>query len=217
MRIIIISADEDYNRSIKLATYVRDQYNVVYLFAADNRLAMTAKNIINSVLMVDSETVPNLNIKIKRSAKVNYEETKHLLTDIDLSTRSELYKKICEKSHTETDEQLNTKLTVFYNLVLEKLELFNSQSYESINLSGESRDIAVVCDHFIANSIVEAIYKINKYHAYSRTKVVNINKIHANISVINTKTNLLEFYNYSNFSTQPITQQTHEDTAFPSS
>jgi hypothetical protein len=90
-------------------------------------------------------------------------------------------------------------LRKFYiDVLYKKSATLNTNSYESLNLS-KNNDIAVISDHYTANSIVEAVYRINKFHAYCRTEINNINKIHANISVINTGTDLLEFYNYSNF------------------
>ncbi len=198
MRIIVVSADDNLDRLNTLSAYLKANYKIAYAFISDTKNAKYTRDVIG--FTVDSEMFPNLKPKMKKNAFLNYNDTKHLLTDIDLSTRSESYKKIFESAHYESDAQLNEKLLEFYAMVTNKLELINS--HESISLraiADGSADVAIICDPYIANSLIEAIYKINKYHAYTRSVENDINKIHANISVINTHSKLLEFYNYSKF------------------
>ena len=200
MRIILISADDDAARVLQMTDFLRKHYNIHYVFSMDNKRSEYTKKLVEKELNLKADVIKHLSSKMKKSAVIKYEELKHLLTDIDLSTRSAKYKQIYESNKTETDDRLAGKLLEFYHkMVIEKIYAINTQSYESIDLSRVDRDVAFIGDHYTVNSIIEAVYKINKYHAYSRTNVNNINLINANISVINVKTDLLEFYNYSNF------------------
>ena len=199
MRVILITADDDITHNANLAAYLKKHYNIAHLYSMDTKRVAYSKKVIELELGLSAEIVKNLGTKMIKKAKVNYEANKHLLSDIDISTRSAKYKQIYEVACAETDMQISARLSLFYrNTLLKKLKSVN-KSYESIVLGYVDKDIAITCDHFTANSIVEAVFRINKYHAYTRTKVRDMDDINANISVINTNTNLLEFYNYSNF------------------
>lgn len=224
MRIIIITADTDESRISNLGAYIKKNYNIKYFYVAPTKNSLYTNKIIKDFINAPSEIDNKLTIKFKKGFKDNIEDARKNLIDIDLSERTEKYKELYEKLHEETDEQIGIKLRTFFNTkLLNKLKsvqtpLTSSASTASsvsavsavsavsneqiesvsslVSTNCKGYDIAVICEFIVANSIIEEIYKINKYHAYARSVD---NKIYTNISVINTKTKLLEFYNYSYF------------------
>jgi hypothetical protein len=207
MRIIIITSDNDETRISNLGEFIKNNYNIKYFFTAPTKNSIMTHKILKDFINVPNENNNKLNIKFKKELRTKdndslilcIDEAKKELSDIDLSERTKKYKELYEILHEETDKEIGEKLNNFYyNNLLVKMHQLNELNISSVDLGAipTSCDIAVICDFIVANSIIEEIYKINKYHAYARSAD---NKIYANISVINTESKLLEFYNYSYF------------------
>ncbi len=99
--------------------------------------------------------------------------------------RTDTYKNTINKMRNDTDEQLETRMRSIYNNILtQHLDMSNLND----DIKKSNYDVVIIADELAISSLVENLYKINKYYSFRN--------IGCYISVINTKTKLLDMHKF---------------------
>ena len=174
MKVILMSGfNQSYEKSIQnMAKFIYNTYNVRYIYHANNKGSIFTRDTLQDALNNPDITVtPSklLNIKYKSTEKITD------ISDVDLWDRTEKYQTTIKSIRNDSDEDIAKRLRSFYDNLL------------SQHLSDEY-DIVVIANELIISSLVEELYRINKYYTYRN--------IGCFISVINTNNNLLDIHKF---------------------
>ena len=174
MKVILMSGfNQSYEKSIQnMAKFIYNTYNVRYIYHANNKGSIFTRDTLQDALNNPDITVtPSnlLNIKYKSAEKITD------ISDVDLWDRTEKYQTTIKSIRNDSDEDIAKRLRSFYDNLL------------SQHLS-DGYDIVVIANELIISSLVEELYRINKYYTYRN--------IGCFISVINTNNNLLDIHKF---------------------
>ncbi len=174
MKIILLAGfKKDYEQSIRnMSKFIQKTYKVKHVYHAETKGIIYTRDILLDTLADPEITITpikTLNLKYRRCDKIVG------LDDVDLWDRTDKYKNAIKKMRydADSDENIAKRMRSMY------------ENLTSHHLNSGS-DIVIIADQLIVSSIVEELYRINKYFTSK--------DIGCFISVINTEKNMLDVH-----------------------
>ena len=177
MKIILMAGFKEDNEQsiINMSNYIKSTYSVNNIYHATTDRCKYTLGVLTNILP-DTQITPvkSLNVKYKLFSE------KITLTDEDMWDRTDNYHALIKKMRNDTDEDLSRRLLSVYNNVLTQ-HLPQSLEHDKV-------DVVIIADQLAVSTIIEELYKINRYYSFRN--------IGCFISVINTKTKLLDIHKF---------------------
>jgi hypothetical protein len=185
MKIILMAGFKKDKESsiISMSNFIKNNYNVKYIYHADtNRckytLCILTKLLTELSIIPTPTTTPVKSLNVKYISDKNSDinsKLKNNITDVDLWDRTEKYEEVIRTMRKDSDDIMDKRLRAVYDNIL------------SHHLNA-SYDIVIIADDLAISSLVENLFKINRYYSFRN--------IGCFISVVNTKTKLLDVHKF---------------------
>ena len=176
MKIILLAGfKKEYEQSIRnMSKYIQKTYKVKHVYHAE-----TSGIIYTRDILLDTLADPEITITPIKALNLRYRDSDKVtgIDDVDLWDRTDKYYAVVKKMryNEDSDENIAKRMRSMYeNLISQHL--------------GTGPDVVVIADQLIISSLVEELYRINKYFTYRN--------IGCFISVINSEKNMLDVHKF---------------------